>query len=131
LPKLAAIVEYDGTDYSGWQSQPHARSIQQEVEAALSFVAGQPVQAVCAGRTDAGVHAAAQVIHFDTQASRTPRAWVLGANTRLPAAIALNWAAEVAGDFHARHRGERPEGPFRTGRHARTGLPDPRQARHR
>jgi tRNA pseudouridine38-40 synthase len=107
LVKLAAIVEYDGTDYSGWQSQPHSSSIQQEVETALSFVAGEPVQAVCAGRTDTGVHAAAQVIHFETSAIRTPRAWVLGTNTRLPAAIALNWAAEVSPDFHARHKVER------------------------
>ena len=105
--KLAAIVEYDGTDYCGWQSQAHAVSIQQEVEAALSFVAGHPVAAVCAGRTDAGVHALAQVIHFETSARRTERAWVLGANTRLPPAIALNWAAEVPEDFHARHKVER------------------------
>ena len=107
MPKLAALVEYDGTGFSGWQSQPHSVSIQAAVEAALSFVAGQPVACVCAGRTDAGVHAASQVIHFETDAARTARAWVLGANTKLPPTIALNWAGEVAPDFHARHRAER------------------------
>jgi tRNA pseudouridine38-40 synthase len=101
--RIAALVEYDGSDYAGWQSQAHAKSLQDEVEHALSFVAGAPVAVVCAGRTDAGVHAVGQVIHFDTPAARTPRAWVLGANTRLPPAVALQWAGEVAADFHARH----------------------------
>jgi len=101
--RVAALVEYDGSDYAGWQSQAHARTLQDAVEHAIAFVAGAPVTAVCAGRTDAGVHAVGQVIHFDTAAARTPRAWVLGANTRLPPAIALQWAGEVAADFHARH----------------------------
>jgi tRNA pseudouridine38-40 synthase len=101
--RIAAIVEYDGTDFSGWQSQSHSASLQDAVQAALSFVAGHPVATVCAGRTDAGVHAVGQVIHFDSGAPRTPRAWVLGANTKLPPSIALQWAGEVAGDFHARH----------------------------
>jgi tRNA pseudouridine38-40 synthase len=102
--RIAAIIEYDGTDYAGWQSQVHSSSIQDAVQAALSFVAGHPVIAICAGRTDRGVHALGQVIHFDTSAVRTPRAWVLGANTKLSAAIALQWAGEVGMDFHARHR---------------------------
>ena len=102
--RVAAIVEYDGTDYAGWQSQVHAASIQDAVQAALSFVAGEPVTAICAGRTDGGVHAVGQVIHFDTGAIRTPRAWVLGANTRLAPSIALQWAGEVTAGFHARHR---------------------------
>jgi tRNA pseudouridine38-40 synthase len=97
-------VEYDGTDYAGWQSQVHAASIQDAVQSALSFVAGEPVTAICAGRTDGGVHAVGQVIHFDTGAIRTPRAWVLGANTRLAPSIALQWAGEVTAGFHARHR---------------------------
>jgi tRNA pseudouridine38-40 synthase len=101
--RVAAVVEYDGTDYAGWQSQIHSVSVQDAVEAALSFVAGHPVIAICAGRTDAGVHAAGQVIHFDTVAVRTPRAWVLGANTKLPPSIALQWAGEVTAGFHARH----------------------------
>jgi tRNA pseudouridine38-40 synthase len=101
--RVAALIEYDGTDYAGWQSQSHANSIQDAVQAALAFVAGHPVAAVCAGRTDAGVHAVGQVIHFDTHALRTPRAWVLGANTKLAPSIALQWAAEVPMGFHARH----------------------------
>ncbi|HMK85934.1 MAG TPA: tRNA pseudouridine(38-40) synthase TruA [Steroidobacteraceae bacterium] len=101
--RIAALVEYDGTDYSGWQSQAHAASLQDAVEDALAFVAGAPVSATCAGRTDAGVHALGQVIHFDTEAERTGRAWVLGANTRLPSDIALKWAGEVAAEFHARY----------------------------
>jgi tRNA pseudouridine38-40 synthase len=103
LRRIAALVEYDGTDYAGWQSQTHAPSLQDAVEAALAFVAGARVTATCAGRTDAGVHAVGQVVHFDAGAERTPRAWVLGANTRLPSTIALQWAGEVRADFHARH----------------------------
>jgi tRNA pseudouridine38-40 synthase len=102
--RVAAIVEYDGTDYAGWQSQEHSASIQDAVQAAISFVAGEPVVVICAGRTDSGVHATGQVIHFDTNAVRTPRAWVLGANTKLSPAIALQWAGEVGIGFHARHR---------------------------
>jgi tRNA pseudouridine38-40 synthase len=101
--RIAAIVEYDGTAYAGWQSQAHARSLQDTVERALGFVAGERVEVICAGRTDAGVHALGQVIHFDTAAQRTARAWVLGANTRLPPDVALQWAAEVRNGFHARH----------------------------
>jgi tRNA pseudouridine38-40 synthase len=101
--RVAALVEYDGTDFAGWQSQNHSASVQEAVEAAISFVAGHPVIVICAGRTDSGVHATGQVIHFDTVAVRTTRAWVLGANTKLPPSIALQWAGEVPGDFHARH----------------------------
>jgi tRNA pseudouridine38-40 synthase len=102
--RIAAIVEYDGTDYAGWQSQVHSTSIQDAVQTALSFVAGHPIIAICAGRTDTGVHAIGQVIHFDTTALRTPRAWVLGANTKLAPSIAVQWAGEVSLGFHARHR---------------------------
>jgi tRNA pseudouridine38-40 synthase len=105
--RVAAIVEYDGTEYAGWQSQDHSSSIQDAVQAALSFVAGHPVTVICAGRTDSGVHATGQVIHFDTSAMRTPRAWVLGANTKLSPAIALQWAGEVTVGFHARHKAVR------------------------
>ena len=105
--RVAAIVEYDGTEFAGWQSQEHSASIQDAVQAAISFVAGEPVTVICAGRTDGGVHAAGQVIHFDTGALRTPRAWVLGANTRLAPAIALQWAGEVTLGFHARHKAVR------------------------
>jgi tRNA pseudouridine38-40 synthase len=105
--RVAAIIEYDGTDYAGWQSQAHSVSIQDAVQAALSFVAGHPIIAICAGRTDAGVHAVGQVVHFDTHAERTPRAWVLGANTKLAPSIALQWAGEVTAGFHARHKAVR------------------------
>ncbi|HEX3950102.1 MAG TPA: tRNA pseudouridine(38-40) synthase TruA [Steroidobacteraceae bacterium] len=105
--RVAAIIEYDGTGYAGWQSQAHSASIQDAVQAALSFVAGHPIIAICAGRTDAGVHALGQVVHFDTHAARTPRAWVLGANTKLAPSIALQWASEVTLSFHARHKAVR------------------------
>jgi tRNA pseudouridine38-40 synthase len=100
-------VEYDGTEFAGWQSQQHSVSIQDVVQGALSFVAGHPVTAICAGRTDSGVHSTGQVIHFDTIAARTPRAWVLGANSKMPPAIALQWANEVPMGFHARHSASR------------------------
>jgi tRNA pseudouridine38-40 synthase len=103
LAKIAALVEYDGTDFAGWQSQTHSPSIQDELQSALSFVAGHSIEAVCAGRTDTGVHAVAQVVHFETTADRTARTWVLGTNTRLPASISLQWAGEVEAGFHARH----------------------------
>ncbi len=105
--RVAAIIEYDGTDYAGWQSQAHSTSIQDAVQEALSFVAGHRLAVICAGRTDRGVHALGQVIHFDTKAERTPRAWVLGANTRLAPSIALQWAGEVSMGFHARHKASR------------------------
>ncbi len=121
--RVAALIEYDGTDYAGWQSQTHSRSIQDAVEAAISYVAGHKVAAVCAGRTDSGVHAVGQVIHFDTEAERTPRAWVLGANTRLAAAIALQWAGEVTIGFHARHAASRRSYRYYIlNRSARSGL---------
>lgn len=107
--RIAACVEYAGGNYSGWQTQAHARAVQPEVEAALGFVANHPVRVVCAGRTDAGVHAIGQVIHFDVTAERSDHAWVFGANTRLPPDISLHWARAVAPDFHARRDAVRRE----------------------
>jgi tRNA pseudouridine38-40 synthase len=101
--RLALVIEYDGTAFAGWQSQSHSPSVQDVVQQALAFVAGHPVEAICAGRTDSGVHALGQVAHFDTPALRSARAWVLGANTRLPPTVALQWAGEVDSRFHARH----------------------------
>ncbi len=101
--RLALGIEYDGSDFQGWQKLSHGPSVQAEVESALSFVADAPTTVQCAGRTDSGVHARCQVVHFDTDAQRTTRGWVLGANSRLPDAIAVRWAQPVAADFHARY----------------------------
>jgi tRNA pseudouridine38-40 synthase len=101
--RLALGIEYDGTDFLGWQRLSHGRSVQSAVESALSFVAAHPVEVTCAGRTDAGVHARCQVVHFDSAAERSERAWTLGANSRLPAGVAVLWALRVADDFHARY----------------------------
>jgi tRNA pseudouridine38-40 synthase len=108
--RIALGIEYDGSQYAGWQSQKAGqgvRTIQGEVEAALSRVADHRVEVVCAGRTDAGVHATAQVIHFDTEAQRTERAWVFGANANLPKDVCVLWAKPVADDFHARFSARR------------------------
>jgi tRNA pseudouridine38-40 synthase len=102
MPRIAVGLEYDGSNYCGWQQQLQGASVQGAVQQALSAVAGEPVQCVCAGRTDAGVHALAQVLHFDTQALRTPRSWRLGANSNLPASVSVAWASEVPAHFHAR-----------------------------
>lgn len=101
--RYAAGVEYDGTGYSGWQRQHHARTIQGEVESALSTIANHPVQAVCAGRTDAGVHALGQVIHFDSEQERENKAWCFGANSLLPKGISLRWVQPVDDSFSARY----------------------------
>ncbi len=101
--RIALGIEYDGTDFCGWQRLSHAPSVQQVVEKALSCVADQPVQVHCAGRTDSGVHAHCQVAHFDSVAPRSLRGWVLGACSNLPASVAVVWAQEVRDDFHARH----------------------------
>ena len=101
--KIAAGVEYQGSQYSGWQKQKHSASVQEQVEAALSAVADHPVEVTCAGRTDAGVHALNQVIHFESDAVRDTHSWVLGANTHLPEDISLVWAKSVEPDFHARY----------------------------
>jgi len=100
--RLAAVVEYDGTGFSGWQWQDDTPSVQQAVEQAISRVADHPVRVTVAGRTDAGVHALAQVIHFDTMAQRSAHGWVRGTNSNLPDTVALLWAGEVSDDFNAR-----------------------------
>ena len=100
--RIAAIVEYDGSAFCGWQWQDDAPSVQAVVEAALSQVANEPVRVITAGRTDTGVHATGQVIHFDTGATRPMHSWVRGANSNLPPQVALLWAREVDAEFHAR-----------------------------
>ncbi len=101
--RLAVGLEYDGTRFAGWQSQPGLPSVQESLQQALSSVADHPVTVVAAGRTDAGVHAVGQVAHFETTAERPVRGWVLGANGQLPPDIAVNWAMELDRGFHARH----------------------------
>jgi tRNA pseudouridine38-40 synthase len=100
--RLALGLEYHGGAYSGWQQQSEAPSVQAALQQALSRVADQPISVICAGRTDAGVHAREQVVHFDTDAHRSPRAWLLGGNSHLPRDISLRWVHEVPEDFHAR-----------------------------
>ncbi len=100
--RIALGVEYDGSGFSGWQLQQGTRTVQGELEKALSKVADHPVRVHCAGRTDAGVHAAEQVVHFDTGAVRSSRSWIFGANANLPKDVAVLWATEVPDDFHAR-----------------------------
>ncbi|MDM8558366.1 tRNA pseudouridine(38-40) synthase TruA [Candidatus Parabeggiatoa sp. HSG14] len=100
--KIALGIEYAGNDFHGWQSQSHARNVQDCVEAALSKVANHPVTVICAGRTDAGVHALGQVVHADVTAPRTMRSWVLGTNANLPNDVGVLWAQPVDENFHAR-----------------------------
>jgi tRNA pseudouridine38-40 synthase len=100
--KIALGIEYDGSAFHGWQKQPGGGTVQNTLEAALGKIAGTPVEVVCAGRTDAGVHATAQVVHFDCTVERPLSAWVRGANTFLPSPVAVRWAQPVADDFHAR-----------------------------
>lgn len=100
--RIALGVEYDGAGFHGWQSQPDRLTVQDALEAALARVAGEPVRVHCAGRTDAGVHACGQVVHFDTLADRPASAWVRGTNAGLPATVAVQWAQPVPAAFHAR-----------------------------
>ncbi|MDH5355030.1 MAG: tRNA pseudouridine(38-40) synthase TruA [Gammaproteobacteria bacterium] len=100
--KYAIGVEYSGADYCGWQQQKHCVAIQEHLQNAIGFVANHPIQLVCAGRTDAGVHAVEQIAHFESSAERDDRAWVLGSNCRLPRDIRIKWIKTVGEGFHAR-----------------------------
>ena len=100
--RVALGVSYDGHPYDGWQSQPSGRTVQDQLEKALSRFADQRIATLCAGRTDAGVHGLMQVVHFDTTAERTPHAWVRGSNSLLPRDIAVQWAQIVPAEFHCR-----------------------------
>ncbi len=100
--RLALGIEYDGSGFCGWQTQPAGCAVQDRLEAACSSIAGVPVSTICAGRTDAGVHALGQVVHFDCDIERPLSAWVRGVNALLPSAMAVTWAQPVADDFHAR-----------------------------
>jgi tRNA pseudouridine38-40 synthase len=101
--RIALGVEYDGSRFCGWQTQATGCGVQDALERALAGVAQQPVATVCAGRTDAGVHALAQVVHFDATAERPLAAWVRGTNAALPAALAVTWSLPVSEQFHARY----------------------------
>ncbi len=101
--KFAIGIEYSGANYCGWQQQRQCDSIQQNLQEAIGFVANHPVQLVCAGRTDAGVHAVEQVAHFESDSKRDTRAWILGSNCQLPRDIRIKWIVPVAEEFHARY----------------------------
>ena len=103
MARIAAGLEYDGRAYSGWQTQPGLITVQETLERALARVSDSPIACICAGRTDAGVHAAAQVVHFDSAAQRSERGWRLGANTYLPPDVSVTWVREVPEHFHARY----------------------------
>ena len=102
--RIALAIEYDGAAYSGWQRQasPELRTIQSSLERALSQVADTEITATCAGRTDAGVHATCQVIHFDSPVDRSSKAWTMGVNSLLPETIRVRWSQTVDAEFHAR-----------------------------
>ncbi|GHE19825.1 tRNA pseudouridine synthase A [Halomonas urumqiensis] len=102
--RLAMAVEYDGTAYCGWQRLKHAASVQDEVEKALARVASHPVNVKASGRTDSGVHATRQIIHFDAPVPRSEKAWVFGVNANLPRDIAMRWVKAVPDEFHARFK---------------------------
>lgn len=101
--RLALGVEYDGAPFCGWQTQPGGCAVQDHLQSALARIADSPVEVTAAGRTDTGVHATAQVVHFDTEARREPNAWVRGTNSTLDPGVRVLWAAEVAPQFHARY----------------------------
>lgn len=100
--RIALCIEYDGSAFYGWQSQPHGKTVQDCLQHAVSQIAAERIVVHAAGRTDTGVHALAQVAHFDTSAKRPMQAWVRGVNAHLPGAIAVRWAQVVDDDFHAR-----------------------------
>ncbi|MEO5691642.1 MAG: tRNA pseudouridine(38-40) synthase TruA [Usitatibacter sp.] len=101
--RIALGLEYDGSAFCGWQTQPGRCGVQDHLQAALSQLADTPIEVTAAGRTDTGVHAAAQVVHFDTGVVRETGSWIRGTNTHLPPAARVLWSAEVAPEFHARY----------------------------
>ena len=101
--RIALGIEYDGSRFLGWQTQPGGGAVQDALEPALAAIAAEPISVTCAGRTDRGVHALAQVVHFETTAVRPDSAWVRGTNALLPEAAAVLWAQPVEGEFHARY----------------------------
>lgn len=102
MMKFAACIEYDGSQFYGWQRLSHAPTVQEAVEHALTKVAAEPIAVTCAGRTDTGVHGIGQIIHFETAAIRPERGWLFGTNVNLPDGVSMRWIQPVADDFHAR-----------------------------
>lgn len=100
--RIALGVEYFGSSFHGWQSQANGGTVQDALQAALGEIAGQPIGVICAGRTDAGVHASHQVVHFDAPVERPLTAWVRGVNSALSQNVAVRWAQPVTAEFHAR-----------------------------
>ena len=101
--RIALSLEYDGSRFLGWQTQPGGGTVQDALQEALGVLAGEAIHVTCAGRTDRGVHARMQVVHFDTHAVRPVSAWMRGTNALLPESVAVQWAAEMPGEFHARY----------------------------
>jgi len=101
--RIALGLQYDGASFTGWQTQPDGRAVQDVLQSALREFAQQPIEVVCAGRTDAGVHATAQVVHLDCELVREENAWVRGLNRFLPSQVAVRWARRVPAEFHARY----------------------------
>jgi tRNA pseudouridine38-40 synthase len=101
--RIALGVEYNGSQFCGWQRQSNAETVQQRLEEAISIVANTPTTTTAAGRTDTGVHATEQIVHFDCDKERELKAWVMGVNTNLPNSISVLWAKLVDDDFHARY----------------------------
>lgn len=102
MGRYALGIEYDGSAHYGWQRQQNVPSVQEHLETALSKIADTTITVQCAGRTDAGVHATGQVVHFSSAHTRPLKAWTMGANANLPDSIGVSWACEVSDDFHAR-----------------------------
>ncbi|MSP97440.1 MAG: tRNA pseudouridine(38-40) synthase TruA [Betaproteobacteria bacterium] len=103
MNRIALGIEYEGSNFLGWQTQPGGSTVQDTLETALSTIAAVPVSVTCAGRTDRGVHARGQIVHFDTLAERPDSAWVRGANALLPDSVAVLWSMRAAANFHARY----------------------------
>lgn len=103
MARVVLGVEYDGGAYAGWQLQQGAPSVQGVLQQALARIADREVAVACAGRTDAGVHALEQVVHFDCEAARPMQSWLRGGNSQLPADVRILWARPAVADFHARY----------------------------
>lgn len=104
--RIALGIEYDGSQFHGWQKQHNLRTVQGSLESALSRIVQHDIEVTCAGRTDTGVHAVGQVVHFDTDVKRPIQAWIAGSNTYLPQDVCVRWAKVVSDQFHARYSAE-------------------------